>query len=102
MIELRLVQGDTATQYFKARRDERDVFIQTVDVKLRCPSGVTKTGLGVVEDGGAGEFRVVFGTGGLTLTEVGAHTLEFFFNGLEHAQEPLKVWVRPEHKRGPE
>ena len=102
MIQLRLVQGDSVSQYFRAVRDSDAVFLQTIAVKLRCPSGTVKTGSGVVEDSAEGEFRVDFGSGGLTLTEAGQHQLEFLFNGVEHGEEPVRVWVRPEFKRGPQ
>lgn len=102
MIELRLVQNDTAIRYFRAQRDQRAAFLQTVEVRLRCPSGATKVGPAAIEDGSAGEFRVSFGAGTLTLTEAGQHWLEFFFNAHEHGEEPISVWVRPEYKEGPE
>ena len=101
MIRFRLTQNDVGVRrYFKVKRDGEDVFINTVSVKVSCPSGAVKTGVGVVEDGGAGEFFVEFGSAGLTMTEVGEHELETIIDG-EHTEEPVIFWVRPEFVEGP-
>ena len=101
MIRLRFTEDDsTSRRYFKAERDGEAIYLGDVSVRMRSPSGVVKNGEGVIEDAGAAEFYIDFGTGGLDLDEAGEWSLEIIVNG-EHNQEPVKCWVRPEFVRGP-
>jgi hypothetical protein len=101
VIRFRFTIGDPASRrYFEAERDGETIVIGSVQVKMRTPSGLVRTGNGVIEDASLGQFYVDFGTGGLDLDEPGDNEVEIIVNG-EHNQEPISIWVRPEFVRGP-
>lgn len=98
---LRLVQNDTCSRFFQLVRDGTGVPLIYVHARFRKPSGAVQDFEAVLDDGPNGGFRVDFGPAGLTLDELGEHWLDFEHAATEHAEEPLRVWVRPEFVRGP-